>query len=223
MQAVLDLIIELQRTSEYNRLERLGNGPVYDEPLVGVADGHDPLFTQYKTIIGAYHMTPEEIMAHKDHKVFRDHKAILDLLGHKVSLAVLVLKDLKVEIRSDWETDSLFSQGGSYIRVSLFTGRKLDYIKARLSQARVASALRERPMDGGEFSLLKGRLLSRLLHDLESQETKIPQIAELYSLFGTVPQESALIRAIKSLNVYDLLRVAKKTLGENRSVVLESR
>lgn len=78
-------------------------------------------------------------------------------------------------------------------------------------------------MDGGEFSLLKGRLLSRLLHDLESQETKIPQIAELYSLFGTVPQESALIRAIKSLNVYDLLRVAKKTLGENRSVVLESR
>ncbi|HNX40826.1 MAG: Peptidase M16 inactive domain protein [Candidatus Aminicenantes bacterium ADurb.Bin508] len=134
-----------------------------------------------------------------------------------------VLKDLKVEIRSDWETDSLFSQGGSYIRVSLFTGRKLDYIKARLSQARVASALRERPMDGGEFSLLKGRLLSRLLHDLESQETKIPQIAELYSLFGTVPQESALIRAIKSLNVYDLLRVAKKTLGENRSVVLESR
>ena len=35
--------------------------------------------------------------------------------------------------------------------------------------------------------------------------------------------ESALIRAIKSLNVYDLLRVAKKTLGENRSVVLESR
>ena len=64
MKAVSDLIIELQRTSECNRLTRLGNGLIYDEPLVGVASGYDPLFAQYKSIIGAYHLTPEEIISH---------------------------------------------------------------------------------------------------------------------------------------------------------------
>jgi epoxyqueuosine reductase QueG len=34
----------------------------FDEPLVGFAAAGDPLFTQYKTIIGAFHMTPAEIM-----------------------------------------------------------------------------------------------------------------------------------------------------------------
>ena len=62
MQAVYDIIVGLQRTSELNRLSRLGNGVVYDAPLVGVADGHDPLFAQYKTIIGEYHLTPGEII-----------------------------------------------------------------------------------------------------------------------------------------------------------------
>jgi epoxyqueuosine reductase QueG len=58
-----DIIVHLQETSEHNRLARLGNGRVYDEPLVGVADGFDPLFAQYKTIIGDFHMTPEEAIA----------------------------------------------------------------------------------------------------------------------------------------------------------------
>jgi len=65
MQAVWDTIIHLQRTSELNRLTRLDNGCIYDELLVGVADGHDPLFAEYKTIIGEYHLTPEEVIAHK--------------------------------------------------------------------------------------------------------------------------------------------------------------
>jgi epoxyqueuosine reductase QueG len=36
--------------------------PYFDEPLVGFAAADDPLFTQYKTIIGEFHMTPAEIM-----------------------------------------------------------------------------------------------------------------------------------------------------------------
>ncbi|HEX2770172.1 MAG TPA: epoxyqueuosine reductase, partial [Geobacteraceae bacterium] len=34
----------------------------FDEPLVGFAAAADPLFSQYKTIIGEFHMTPAEIM-----------------------------------------------------------------------------------------------------------------------------------------------------------------
>ena len=35
---------------------------VFDEPLVGFVRGDDPLFNEYKRIIGPYHFTPEEIM-----------------------------------------------------------------------------------------------------------------------------------------------------------------
>jgi epoxyqueuosine reductase QueG len=65
MQTVYDIIVSLQRTSDLNRLTRLGNGVVYDEPLVGAASGHDPLFTEYKSIIGEFHLTPEEVIRGK--------------------------------------------------------------------------------------------------------------------------------------------------------------
>ena len=35
---------------------------MWDEPLVGFADGDDPLFTEYKSIIGDFHVTPREAM-----------------------------------------------------------------------------------------------------------------------------------------------------------------
>jgi epoxyqueuosine reductase len=34
----------------------------FDEPLVGYADASDPLFSSYKEIIGAHHLTPRELM-----------------------------------------------------------------------------------------------------------------------------------------------------------------
>ncbi len=38
--------------------------PFFDEPLVGFAAAADPLFTEYKRIIGDFHLTPDEFMAH---------------------------------------------------------------------------------------------------------------------------------------------------------------
>lgn len=64
MRDVYEQIVGLQRTSELNRLSRLDNGVIYEEPLIGVADGNDPLFAEYKTIIGEFHMTPEEVLRH---------------------------------------------------------------------------------------------------------------------------------------------------------------
>ena len=51
------------RESLENRLTHLDGAPFFDEPLLGVADGDDPLFQEYKEIIGAFHMTPREVMA----------------------------------------------------------------------------------------------------------------------------------------------------------------
>jgi epoxyqueuosine reductase len=47
--------------SEGNRLALDGEA-IYDEPLVGFARGHDPLFRRYKNIIGKFHYTPLEWM-----------------------------------------------------------------------------------------------------------------------------------------------------------------
>lgn len=65
MREIVDIILDLQQTSELNRLSRLDNGVIFDAPLTGVADGRDPLFAQYKTIIGDYHLTPEEVVSQK--------------------------------------------------------------------------------------------------------------------------------------------------------------
>lgn len=36
--------------------------PYFEEPLVGFVSANDPLFLQYKTIIGDFHLTPQEII-----------------------------------------------------------------------------------------------------------------------------------------------------------------
>jgi epoxyqueuosine reductase QueG len=38
-------------------------GPYFEEPLVGFASADDPLFATFKTIIGEFHQTPQEVMA----------------------------------------------------------------------------------------------------------------------------------------------------------------
>lgn len=62
--ALLDRAIKkLVASSPRNRLTNLGGGVVFDEPLVGFADGDDPIFRQFKTAVGDFHMTPREALA----------------------------------------------------------------------------------------------------------------------------------------------------------------
>ncbi len=48
--------------SPLNRLGDLGS-PFFEEPLVGFADGDDPLFDLYKTVVAPEHLTPREALA----------------------------------------------------------------------------------------------------------------------------------------------------------------
>jgi epoxyqueuosine reductase len=48
--------------SPLNRLTKLDGGPMFDPPLVGFADGDDPLFARYREIIGPFHWTPREVL-----------------------------------------------------------------------------------------------------------------------------------------------------------------
>jgi epoxyqueuosine reductase len=51
-------------TSSVNRLPDFSNEPIFGAPLVGFANGDDPIFLKYKEekIIGAFHYTPREIL-----------------------------------------------------------------------------------------------------------------------------------------------------------------
>ncbi len=54
------IIIKFVEGSPWNR-RKVDGGKYWEAPLVGFASGNDPLFNQYKKIIGDFHFTPQEI------------------------------------------------------------------------------------------------------------------------------------------------------------------
>jgi len=48
--------------SSSNRLPTFDDDRIFDEPLVGFADGDDAIFQDYKTVIGDFHLTPREAL-----------------------------------------------------------------------------------------------------------------------------------------------------------------
>lgn len=50
-------------TSPANHFKSFDGGCIFDEPLVGFADGDDAIFQDYKTIIGDFHLSPREALA----------------------------------------------------------------------------------------------------------------------------------------------------------------
>jgi epoxyqueuosine reductase len=57
------LIKNFTKDNQQNRRTQLDEGVYWEEPLVGFASGLDPLFFEYKTTIGPFHLTPREIIA----------------------------------------------------------------------------------------------------------------------------------------------------------------
>ncbi len=62
--AVTELIAAHVRDSSGNRMHRVDGEPIFDAPLVGVAAGDDPLFAQYRQIIGPFHLLPAQVAEH---------------------------------------------------------------------------------------------------------------------------------------------------------------
>jgi len=59
---IVDAIREYVRTSPLNHLTFFDNAPIIDEPVVGFANGDDPIFLDLKAMIGEFHLTPRELM-----------------------------------------------------------------------------------------------------------------------------------------------------------------
>ena len=56
------LIKNFINESPENRRTQLDQGVYWGEPLVGFASGMDPLFSEFKSIIGSFHLTPREVI-----------------------------------------------------------------------------------------------------------------------------------------------------------------
>jgi epoxyqueuosine reductase len=59
---LLHAIHTFVQDSPLNRLKDIDGSPIWEAPLVGFADGDDPLFTQYKAVVGETHLTPREAL-----------------------------------------------------------------------------------------------------------------------------------------------------------------
>ena len=74
-------IKEFVRTSPNNHLSFLNDYVIWDEPLVNFADGDDPIFTEYKTIIAPEHLTPREALAKAYNTSPKDMPARLSVIS----------------------------------------------------------------------------------------------------------------------------------------------
>lgn len=61
--AIAEAIAAFVRESPANRCDPLDGAPFWVEPLVGFASGDDPIFEEFKEVIGEFHMTPREILS----------------------------------------------------------------------------------------------------------------------------------------------------------------
>jgi epoxyqueuosine reductase len=59
---IAEAIGQYTKTNAANRFQE-GRGKYWDRPIVGFASGNNPLFQEYKKIIGKFHLTPQEVFA----------------------------------------------------------------------------------------------------------------------------------------------------------------
>jgi epoxyqueuosine reductase len=68
-------------SSPLNRMPGESNRIIFDKPMIRYAAGDDPIFKQYKTIIGPNHLTPREALALSLNKKPGDLPAILSVIS----------------------------------------------------------------------------------------------------------------------------------------------
>jgi len=87
------------RTSPANHMPMTDKQVIFDEPLVRFADGDDPIFAEYKTIIAPTHLTPREALAKTLNKSSEDMPARLSVISWILPIADKTRKSNRAETR----------------------------------------------------------------------------------------------------------------------------
>jgi epoxyqueuosine reductase len=96
---VEQLIRDFMRTSPDNRLSFVNDYVLWDDPLVGFADGDDPIFAEYKTIISPEHLTPREALAKACSKNLEELPARLSVISYILPAVEETRKSNRAESR----------------------------------------------------------------------------------------------------------------------------
>lgn len=109
---ITSLIQEFTLKSPLNSLRNETNERAFDEPLVGFSRGDDPIYQQYKNIIGPYHWTPLEIFRLTFPDV-RAHADELSVISWVHPLTESIKADLRKETRNPsekWVRNRLYGE-----------------------------------------------------------------------------------------------------------------
>jgi epoxyqueuosine reductase len=87
------------RTSPGNRMPSKDDYLMFDEPLVGFADGADPLFIEYKSAVAPVHNTPREALARAYSQSTDDMPASLSVISWVLPITERTRKPHRNEIR----------------------------------------------------------------------------------------------------------------------------
>jgi epoxyqueuosine reductase len=85
--------------SPLNRMATSEKDVYFDEPLVQFADGADPIFTEYKSIIGPTHLTPREALALSEQKEAGKIPAHISVISWILPIAEATRKTNRLETR----------------------------------------------------------------------------------------------------------------------------
>jgi epoxyqueuosine reductase len=93
-------IKDFTANSELNLMPETDQASIFDQPLVGFADGNDPLFTQYKSIIASTHLTPVEALAKTHNKNPEDLKGPISVISWILPITEKTRQSVRKETQS---------------------------------------------------------------------------------------------------------------------------
>jgi epoxyqueuosine reductase QueG len=62
MNWIHNIVAELVLEAKENRLADFGGQPIFGSPLIGVTDGDDPLFKEFRDVVSSKHLQPREFL-----------------------------------------------------------------------------------------------------------------------------------------------------------------
>ncbi len=97
VQAVIDEIKAFVANSPANRMPSTRERIIFNEPLVRFADGNDPIFDEYKTIIAPTHLTPREALAEACNKSPEEMPAHISVVSWILPITEQTRKSNRIE------------------------------------------------------------------------------------------------------------------------------
>ena len=108
-EGIRSLIRDFIATSPENSLHTADGEPAWDDALVGIASGADPIWQQYKEYVGAFHWTPWE--------VFNQHRPEANVSAEQLTVISWVLPQRKLVRETNRKETEYPSEAWARIRV----------------------------------------------------------------------------------------------------------